>query len=680
MAQQKLNATVQIGSVLERSVKKNIGVLRSGLEGVGKEIKGVTERQKELSKQRKVLEKQGRSVEALDREYEDLGRTLDQLRRKQERWTRAAQASQRVGKDFKRMTGDVTRVARNAGIAVAAVGTAIFGLASSTAALGDDVAKSADKLGIGVEAFQELRYAAERSGVPIATFDSSMVAFVKRLGEAKEGTGPAADAIKALGLNVKDLLDMKPEDALGKIAGRMKDVKNPAERAAIASDLFSRAGVGMVNMLRDGEQGLVDLRGQARRTGYVLSEKTARDAEVFQDRLLDAQLTVKGLKNVIGAEFMPVVTRSMETFSAWAQENRADVQAFANTAVESLERAIPVIGEVASGMGTVAVKVGEVTSKVAEMVGGWDNFGVILGAVFASKAILSVGRFVLSVGRLGAAMIALAPSLPVVAGGIKAIGLALAANPIGLAVTAIAGGAVLVYKYWEPISGFFTRMWGWVKEKFDAARVWVGEAITEFGDVTGITAAWQSVKAGLGAVMDWIGEKFDWVMRKIEPVIDALKWVRDKAGAALEKVGIGGGGPEPAALGSAERPFPKGHPMHRPQKRATGGSFRPGWRKVGEWGPELEFTNRSGFIATNRAAERIASLAKGARADMARAVAGSGGSGGGGAASVTNHIQINAGGMSPQLIIDELERRMRDASSGALYDGARGYGQYGGAA
>ncbi len=64
---------------------------------------------------------------------------------------------------------------------------------------------------------------------------------------------------------------------------------------------------------------------------------------------------------------------------------------------------------------------------------------------------------------------------------------------------------------------------------------------------------------------------------------------------------------------------------------------------------------------------------------MDSAVSGSG-SGGGGAASITNHIQINAGGMSPQLIIDELERRMRDASSGALYDGARGYGQYGGAA
>lgn len=676
MAQQKLNATVQIGSVLERSVKKNIGVLRSGLEGVGKEIKAVTDRQKELSKQRKVLEKQGRSVADLDREYEELGRTLDGLRQKQERWARAAKASQRVGQDFKRMTGDVTRVARNAGIAVAAVGTAIFGLASSTAALGDDVAKSADKLGIGVEAFQELRYAAERSGVPIATFDSSMTAFVKRLGEAKEGTGPAADAIKALGLNVGDLVNMKPEDALGKIAERMKDVKNPAERAAIASDLFSRAGVGMVNMLRDGEKGLIDLRGQARRTGYVLSEETARDAEVFQDRLLDAQLTVKGLKNVIGAEFMPVVTRSMESFSKWAQNNRDDVQAFASATVESLERAIPIIGEVASGMGSVATKVGEVTSKVAEMVGGWENFGVIIGGIFASKAILSVGRFVLSVGRLGAAMIALAPLLPVVAGGIKAIGLALTANPIGLAVAAIAGGAALVYKYWEPISGFFSRMWGWVKEKFDAAVVWVGEAIDAFGNVTGITEAWQSVKAGLGAVMDWIGEKFDWVMRKIEPVIDALKWVRDKAGAALEKVGIGGGGPEPAALGSSDRPFPKNHPMHRPQKRAVGGSFRPGWRKVGEWGPELEFTNRSGFIATNRAAERIAALAKGARADMARAVSTAGG-GGGGAASITNHISINAAGMSPQALIDELERRMRDASAGALYDGARGYGQYG---
>lgn len=668
MANQKLSATVQIGSVLERSVKKNIGFIRSGLEGVGDEIKTIAGRQKELSKQRKVLEKEGRSVAELDREYEDLGRQLDTLKRKQERWTRAAQSSQRVGQDFRRMTGNITRVARNTAVAVGAVGTAIFGLASSTATLGDDVAKTADSLGVGVEAFQELRYAAERSGVPVEKFDSSMTAFVKRLGEAKEGTGPAADAIEALGLRVGDLLAMKPEDALGEIAARMQDVENPAERASIAADLFSRSGVGMVNMLRDGKTGLDELRQAARETGYVLSEDTTRSAEAFQDSLLDARLTVVGLKNIVGAELMPVVQRSMDQFADWAKGSRDEIEAFAEQTVASLERALPVVGQVASGLGEVAGTVGRVTAKVADMVGGWDNFGMILGGVMASKAIASVATFAFSVGRLGFAMWALVPALPIVAGGIKAIGLALLANPIGLAVTAIAGGAYLIIRNWEPIEAFFVDMWGYVQTKFEAAQAWVGATIDKFTNVENISAAWQAVQDKLGAVMDWLAEKFDWAMGKIQPVIDALKFVRDKAGSVFSNTGPG----------SAANPYPPGHPLHRPQKRARGGSFRPGGVLVGEKGPELRYESQAGYIAHNRATERIAALSAGARANIEGAAATMGAGSGGG--SVVNNISINAGGMSPAALVDELERRLRTAASGSLYDDPRGYGQYGGIA
>jgi hypothetical protein len=681
MAKQKLSATVEIGSVIDRSVRRNIGILRSGLEGVGAEIKTITDRQREMSRQRRVLEQQGRSVAELDREYEQLGRQLETLRRRQEAWTRAARASQRVGADFRRMTGDIGRVARNAAIGVGLAGAAIFGLARSTAALGDDVAKSADALGIGIEAYQELRYAAERSGVSVGEFDSSMVAFVKRLGEAKDGTGPAADAIAALGLNVSDLLAMKPEDALAAIAEEMQHIENPAERAAIAADFFSRAGVGMVLMLADGRRGLEDLARAGQRTGYVLSEDTARGAEAFQDSLLNAQLTVSGLKNVIGAEFMPVVQRSMDQFSEWAQSNRTEVAEFAEKAVTALESAIPVIGQVVTGMGNIAVKVGAVTSKVAEMVGGWENFGMVLGAVFASKAILSVARFAFSVGRLGVAAWALLPALPFVSSGIAAIGAALLANPIGLAVAAIAGGALILIKYWEPISAFFGKMWGVVQEKFAAAMVWVGDAIEGFLAVSGISDAWNGVQLALGAVLDWIGGKFDWVLQKIQPVIDALTWVSDQGARALDSVGDVFGGRTPRSdvpgtrspyTGTATGPLPVD--TSDMQTRAIGGSYNRGPILVGEQGREAAFADRSGFIANNRQTEQLLARSAAARANVQAAAGALGGSGGG---SVTNHIQINAAGLSASQIIDELERRMRNASAGALFDGPRGYGQYG---
>jgi hypothetical protein len=190
------------------------------------------------------------------------------------------------------------------------------------------------------------------------------------------------------------------------------------------------------------------------------------------------------------------------------------------------------------------------------------------------------------------------------------------------------------------------------------------------GMTAGIEDAWQGVKDSLGAVIEWIGAKFDWVLQKIQPVLDALKWVKDKGSAALGAFG----GPSGPAPGSAENPYPPGHPMYRPQARAVGGSFKSGSLLVGERGPERIFASASGYVANNRATERIASLASGARANIEAAASAMGQTSG----SVTNHININAAGMSAQSILDELERRLRDAQSGSLYDGARGYGQYGG--
>ena len=652
--QQRLDATITIGSVLQKSVGKNLNVVRKGLDSVGDEIKGVIDRQKELSKQRKVLERQGKSVDELDREYEQLGRTLDELKRKQDRYARAQKAGVQVGSSFKTMTREVGKVARNSAIGLAAAGAAVFKLSSDTAALGDDVAKNADKLGFSIEGFQELRYAAERSGVSVATFDSSMTTMQKRLGEAAQGSGAAIKGLDMLGLSAKDLIKLAPEDALGVIADRMQQIENPADRATVAAAFFSKQGIGMVNMLKDGSKGLFRLREDARRTGNVLTEKAARGAEVYQDSLLNAQLSAKGLKNTVGAALMPAVTTAMDQFSAFMQSNRDEVERFATLAGDKLTAVLPVIGDLASGVGKVSTQVGTVVTKVADMVGGWENFGIIIGGVMASKAILSIGAFAGSVFSLGRAMWALAPALPIVAGGIQAIGVALFANPIGLAIgaaAAIAGAGYLIWKNWGEIKSKFGPLVDWIGAKikwlWDGATRPVVDAMKT--GIDGIVAGWEAMKSGLGSVIDWIGAKFDWLGKKIKPVLDGLRWIGDKGGSILGKIGIGGG--------------------DDPTKRAIGGAFGRGPLLVGERGPELRYENQGGFIAHNRALERLR--------DMSQQVTSGGGRAASGGQSLTQNITINALGTSAREIIDELERLKRRAASGALFDGATSYGQYG---
>ncbi len=659
--QQRLSANITIGGVVENSLKNGVGLIRSGFDKIGDSLKTVKKRQKELTRERQDLLKQGKSVAHLDREYKDLERTLEQLETKQRRWERAMRDSKRVGDTFGKMSNQIGRTSRRLGAGLAASAAGVFALANSTASYGDNVAKTAGKLGIGIEALQEYRYAAERSGISNENFDSSLTAMQKRLGEAVRGTGAAKKALDQLGLSAGDLIDMGPEAALELIADRIAKVEKPAERAALAAALFSRSGIGMVNMLGGGSEALKQLREDARKTGYVLSEKAARDAEAFADAQLDAQLTIKGLKNTIGAEFMPVVTRSMKQFSGWAVSNRADIKAFAETATTKLEAALPVVLDMASGIGKVSSEIGNIISKTAEFVGGWENLGVIVGGVFASRTVMSVVTFGAAVGRLGVSLAALTGVFPVVAGGVKAIGAALMANPIGLAVGAIAGGAYLIYKNWETIGPWFSDLIGGVVDTFMGLGTFVGglfrgdmdaaadglktswggvkrglstylggigsvfkatwenviKPVTDaLGATDAITSAWGNLKTSIGTVVDYLAERFEWLMQKLSPVLDGLSWIRDKGAGAVAGVQGLGSGLRNWWNGDSEESAPKmpgqaiagqGQPKHI-SGSYLGGDIGKGPRHVGEQGPETIWPSKGLYVAHAGATERLAQL------------------------------------------------------------------------
>lgn len=415
------------------------------------------EQRKELGKVRKRLGEAGVNVRNLSGEEK---RLADQMKATNNRIQRQKKYLDQLGKadvsgKFSNMTGEVGRFGRRAALLGGGAAAGIFGVANSTASLGDEVAKTGDKIGIALGPFQELRYAAERNGVSTEKFDSSLERFVKRMGEATQGTGAARKAYDELGLSAEDLSRMTPEDSLELVADRLSSVENQSQRVAIAAQLFGREGVAMVNMMKDGSAGLRELRKDARATGYVLSEQAARDAETFKDAMLDAQLGMAGMKNTIGAELMPAITELMGDLSGWMRENRDQVKAFAKEFGTRLKSSLPILRDIAVGAASTAKTLGLITAGVADMVGGFDNLGMILAFLFALKPVMTILAFGKAIFAAGTAVVGLAGGLPAVAAGIKAIGLALAANPIGLIITAIAGAGYLIYKNWDAIMDFF---------------------------------------------------------------------------------------------------------------------------------------------------------------------------------------------------------------------------------
>ncbi|RRO11296.1 phage tail tape measure protein [Pectobacterium aquaticum] len=113
-----------------------------------------------------------------------------------------------------------------------------------------------------------------------------------------------------------------------------------------------------------------------------------------------------------------------------------------------------------AGLRTTGVLQG-IGGTLSRLVGGAGTLGRMLGGVLRS-GLMMAGRAVLFLGRI------------------------LLMNPIGLAVTAIAGAAYLIYRYWEPVSAFFKNLWSQVSQAFNAGWEALNNAVS--GGIVGIAA------------------------------------------------------------------------------------------------------------------------------------------------------------------------------------------------
>ncbi len=375
-------------------------------------------------------------------------------------------------------------------LGVGAVATAasgiLLGMAKNVANVGDQAAKTADKLGVGIEALQEMRYAAEIAGVAQNQFDTALQRMTRRAAEAARGTGEAKDALKELGVIVSDSNGrMKSsEDLLADIADGMARVEDPSRRVALAFKLFDTEGVGMVNMLRDGGQALRNMRAEARSLGYVISDADARSAEKFNDELLRTKLVMVGVKNAIGVELLPVFTGWMERFRGWMKENK---EAVFN--LDNLARALRMAGIAA---------------------------GIFLGAYSAS----AIGNVVMGIQTLTKAMNALGTA------GLIA-NVKIAGVPLAIA-SLLAIAAATNFLFWEDLFRFGKdgkSVTGVLVEKFENAFEKIKQTARALKDA--LLEIFESIAL-------FIGEKIEWLKSKIRPLEGVISSGTRRLGGWLE--------------------------------------------------------------------------------------------------------------------------------------------------
>lgn len=128
------------------------------------------------------------------------------------------------------------------------------------------------------------------------------------------------------------------------------------------------------------------------------------------------------------------------------------------------------------------------------------------------------------------------------------LGRALLMNPIGLLITGIALGAYLIYRYWEPIKGFFGGLWGEIKAGFSGGLAGITALILNFSPVGLFYRAFAAVMNYFGVEMpgkftEFGGMIIDGLVNGISGALDYAKEAIDGVGTSIqgwftEKLGI----------------------------------------------------------------------------------------------------------------------------------------------
>lgn len=202
-----------------------------------------------------------------------------------------------------------------------------WGLATATAAAGataalvkmrmsavDNLAKTADKLGVTTEALAGLQHAAQLSGVSTQQFDKALQNMGVQVANAAKGTGLAVRALDDLGINALALSQLPLDQQMHEVAKAMEGVENQSERVRIAYELFGARGVGVLNMMKNGADAMQDMAKEADTLGIAISRIDAAMIEQANDDVQRAKTVFQGFGNQIATELSPLISELASNF------------------------------------------------------------------------------------------------------------------------------------------------------------------------------------------------------------------------------------------------------------------------------------------------------------------------------------------------------------------------------
>lgn len=184
---------------------------------------------------------------------------------------------------------------------------ALISMTKEAASNADDLLTLASVTGMTTDSVQELNYMADLTDVSMDRIKDSLKETTNKMQEAAAGTGDAYDAYQRLGVEITnaDGSLRSAQDVFYDTIDALGNMKNQAERDALAMDLMSESAQELNPIIELGGDKLRKYAQEAHDMGYVLDNDALKSLQAVDDAYSRLQNTQEGVKNQLAVEFAP---------------------------------------------------------------------------------------------------------------------------------------------------------------------------------------------------------------------------------------------------------------------------------------------------------------------------------------------------------------------------------------
>ena len=182
----------------------------------------------------------------------------------------------------------------------------------------DAIGKTATRTGITTSAIQAFHLAARESGTNIEGANKALEKFARSVGDSQRGLKTMTDIFKALGveLETNDGHFKSTDTLLEEVAIGISNLGSQTQKATALANLFGRQGILLTNALEDlADRGMDGFIDRAERLGLVLSTKTVRRVEAFNDAVGVIKMQISSFVNNVSASFLPIFEKIQVTIA-----------------------------------------------------------------------------------------------------------------------------------------------------------------------------------------------------------------------------------------------------------------------------------------------------------------------------------------------------------------------------